>query len=181
MIRPLLFIVAAISGLAAFAVRDHPGVAAGETGEVKRFNSSPNPWSSDAVIEAQQGGEWYGEVRLERAGDGHYYSSASVGAAKFNVIVDTGASVVALTGEDARAAGLSWEQHEVAVVGRGASGDVHGVIRRIPEIDVGGITARNVEAIIIPEGLDVSLLGQSYLAHVRSVEIRGGQMVLSNM
>ena len=88
---------------------------------------------------------------------------------------------MALTGEDARAAGLDWGQHEVAVVGRGASGDVHGVIRRIPEIDVGGITARNVEAIIIPEGLDVSLLGQSYLAHVRSVEIRGGQMVLSNM
>lgn len=58
---------------------------------------------------------------------------------------------------------------------------MHGIIRRIPQIDVGGIVAHNVEAIVIPRGLDVSLLGQSYLGHVRSVEIRGGQMILSNM
>ena len=181
MIRPLLLVVAGISAAAVYAVGDHPGLEKPAEGEFKRFHSAPNPWSSDEVLAAQDNGDWYGEVRLERAGDGHYYSTATIGGADVNVIVDTGASVVALTAADAQAAGFSWEQHEVAVVGRGASGDVHGVIRRIPQITVGGITARNVEAIIIPQGLDTSLLGQSYLAHVRSVEIRGGQMVLSNM
>ena len=181
MIRPLILIVVAVAGTAAFVVRDHPGIEAPAEPEVKRFHSAPNPWSSDEVLAAQDNGEWYGEVRLERAGNGHYYSTATIGGADVHVIVDTGASVVALTAADARAAGFSWEPHEVAVVGRGASGDVHGVIRTIPQVTVGGITARNVEAIIIPQGLDTSLLGQSYLAHVRSVEIRGGQMVLSNM
>ena len=181
MIRPLLVIVALVSGIAAYSVKDHPGLEPAPAQEVKRFHSSPNAWSSDEVVAAQQGGDWYGEVRLDRSGDGHYYSAANIGGARVDFMVDTGASVVALTAADARAAGLTWDPSEVSVVGRGASGDVHGVIRRIPQIDVGGIVAHNVDAIVIPHGLDVSLLGQSYLGHVRSVEIRGGQMILSNM
>ena len=37
----------------------------------------------------------------------------------------------------------------------------------------------NVDAVIIPDGLEISLLGQSYLAQIGSVEINGSQMVMS--
>jgi len=104
-----------------------------------------------------------------------------MGDTKIKVVVDTGASMVALTGDDARKAGMSWDASEVTVVGRGASGDVHGVVRRISWLDVGGIVATDVDAVIVPSGLDITLLGQSYLSHVRRVEINGGKMVLSNM
>ena len=171
------FVVFAVGGI--FSRMDPADMA--EAAPVKEYSSSPNSWSKDEVLEARDGGNWRGTVRLERARDGHYYSFARMGGTKVKVMVDTGASIVALTGEDARRAGLSWNESEVRVIGRGASGDVEGVVRRIPRLDVGGIVARNVEAVIVPEGLDVTLLGQSYLAHVRKVEIKGGTMILSNM
>ena len=146
----------------------------------RQFYSSPNAWSNDDVLSARQSGTWRGEVRLARESDGHFYANATMGAATVRVVVDTGASVVALTGADARAIGLTWDNSEIRPIGRGASGAVHGVVRRVPRIDVGGIIATDVEAMVVPEGLDITLLGQNFLARVTKVEIAGGQMVLSN-
>ena len=48
----------------------------------------------------------------------------------------------------------------------------------IPEMRLGGLEARDVQAAIIPEGLDITLLGQSFLGQVKRVEISGDRMVL---
>ncbi|MGB3470436.1 MAG: TIGR02281 family clan AA aspartic protease [Erythrobacter sp.] len=119
-----------------------------------------------------------GDHTLDRQSDGHFYASASVDGAAVRMMVDTGASVIALTGRDADAAGLHWDEAEVRVIGQGASGAVYGVPARLREVEIGGIVRRNVNAVIIPEGLGVSLLGQSWLAQVDGVEITDDQMVL---
>lgn len=124
--------------------------------------------------------DWYsGTHTLTREYDGHFYANTSVNGASLRMLVDTGASVIALTGSDARAAGLYWDESEVRPVARGASGTVYGVVRQIDVVDVGGFTRRNVRAMIVPRGLDISLLGQSYLGQIGSVKIEGNQMVLS--
>ena len=46
-------------------------------------------------------------------------------------------------------------------------------------VTVGDLQADNVEAVIIPEGLDVSLLGQSFLSQVENVQIEGDRMTLN--
>jgi len=120
-----------------------------------------------------------GTHTLAREYDGHFYATTTVNGASLRMMVDTGASVIALTGADARAAGIYWDQSEVAPVARGASGTVYGVVRQLDVVDVGGFTRRNVRAMIVPEGLDISLLGQSYLGQIKSVKIEGNQMVLS--
>lgn len=119
-----------------------------------------------------------GETVIEREADGHFYAHVAVDSRDARFLVDTGASVVALTGDDARAIGLSWDDTDLVAVGRGASGTVYGVPVRLDEIRLGGFTARNVQAAIIPEGLDVSLLGQSFLARLPGVRIEGDRMVL---
>lgn len=125
--------------------------------------------------------DWYaGDHSLTRRGNGHFYTSATIDGSPINMMVDTGASVIALTGSDARAIGLHWDDSDVRPVGRGASGDVYGVATRLSEVEIGGMTRSNVDAIIIPRGLDVSLLGQSYLSRIGSVEINGDSMVMSN-
>lgn len=124
--------------------------------------------------------DWYaGTHTLSREYDGHFYAQANVNGRSMRMMVDTGASVIALTGSDARAAGLNWSEDEVRAIGRGASGDVYGVVRTLDAVDIGGFTKRNVRAIVVPRGLDVSLLGQSYLGQISSVEIQGNQMRLS--
>ena len=124
---------------------------------------------------------WYGGAMvLDRAGDGHFYATAQIDTGDYRMLVDTGASVVALTGGDARDIGLDWDPDALAPVAQGASGPVMGVPVTIPDISVGDFEAHNVQAVIIPEGLAVSLLGQSFLRNVPNVQIADNTLTLSN-
>lgn len=176
----ILVIVGSVAGALQVARLPAPQPAPAQA-EEKRYYSSPNPWSKDEVLSARDGGNWRGEVRLERGSNGHFYTEALVKGVPVHAVVDTGASVVALTGDDARKVGLTWNDDEVQPVARGANGVVNGVIRRVDSISVGGIVVRDLSVMIIPHGLDVTLLGQNYLSRLSSVEMRGGQMVLSNI
>ena len=122
---------------------------------------------------------WYSdEVSLAREADGHFYANVSAEMRDYRMLVDTGASVVALTGTDARDMGLQWDPGAVRVIGRGASGDVEGVAVTIPQLQLGGFEVQDVQAVIIPEGLDISLLGQSFLGRLPKVEISEDRMVI---
>jgi aspartyl protease family protein len=55
-----------------------------------------------------------------------------------------------------------------------------GVPVTIPDMAVGDFEAHNVQAIIVPDGLPVSLLGQSFLRHVPNVSIADNSLTLSN-
>ena len=119
-------------------------------------------------------------VTLQREHDGHFYADISVDGQDYRMLVDTGASVVALTGADAEAMGLTWHESDVRPVAQGASGAVYGVNTVIDHMALGGLEASNVPALIIPEGLAVSLLGQSFLGTVGRVEMHGDAMVLGS-
>jgi aspartyl protease family protein len=122
---------------------------------------------------------WYAdEIVLDRASDGHFYAEASVDGQPVLFLVDTGASVVALTGDDAADLGLQWRDDELGEIGHGASGPVRGIALTIDELSLGGFRGHNVPAVIIPEGLSVSLLGQSFLSKIGNVAISDDRMVL---
>lgn len=115
---------------------------------------------------------------LDRKSDGHFYVDAMVNENAINFVVDTGATVVALTKADARAAGISFNPNRFRVIARGASGDVRGEKVTIKRLAIGQKEAWDVEAVVVDDGLDVSLLGQSYLEQIGSVSIANDKMTL---
>lgn len=115
---------------------------------------------------------------LGREPDGHFYADAEVEGMPVHFLVDTGASMVALTGADASNIGLDWSDDQLRYVGKGASGPIYGVPATLDQVSVGGFEGRNVAAVIIPKGLPVSLLGQSFLSHVPKLDIAGDKMTL---
>lgn len=121
-----------------------------------------------------------GEMVLQMQPDGHYYASPSVNSVQIDALVDTGASVIALTGEDAQAIGITWDDSQVATIGRGANGPIDGVQVRLDRVELGGFEVHDVDAMIIPEGLHISLLGQSFLSRIPNVQIENGRMSLSD-
>ena len=121
-----------------------------------------------------------GEIVLTRAADGHYYAPGNADGAALRFLVDTGATVVALTESDAELLGHYLNPGELTVVGRGVSGEVRGKAIMIDRLSVGDISADKVPAVIIPEGLPVSLLGQSFLSRVAHVTISDNRMTLKN-
>ncbi len=134
--------------------------------------------AAQAAQQKRDAGWQTGQTVLKRQADGHFYADATVDGRQYRFLVDTGASIVALTGRDADDMGLYWDETNLRPIGRGASGTVHGVPVRIANLEVGGYEARDVPAAIIPEGLDVSLLGQSFLSQIDNVEISGDEMKL---
>lgn len=132
-----------------------------------------------AQLDVLQEDAWNsGELVLPRADDGHFYADVTFDGGSAQMMVDTGASIVALTGADAEAAGVQWSEDQVQPVARGANGTVYGVPVTLGRVQVGDLEAQRVEAIVVPEGLDVSLLGQSFLSKIQRVEIEQDRMLL---
>jgi len=118
-----------------------------------------------------------GAVVLDRNPNGHFYADVAINGAKIHALVDTGASGIALSRDDARSAGLGTSIGMPDVVGMGADGEVRGEVVTLDSVALGKATATAVPAIVLNSG-EQSLLGQSFLSHFDSVAIKGDQMVL---
>ncbi len=116
-------------------------------------------------------------VILEREADGHFYADAKINGQTIRMLVDTGATAIALSREDARRAGVGISIGMPMVVGQGAGGDVHGELVTLQRVSLGGAAAEEMSAVVL-DGGEMSLLGQSFLSKFDSVEIRGDRMVL---
>ena len=115
--------------------------------------------------------------RIRRAPNGHFYVHATVNGQLVRFMVDTGATMVALTEEDARRVGESFSKDNYETVGSGASGPVSGQDIRIDSIEIEGKRVSNVRGAVV-EGLDISLLGQAYLSRMGSIEMTAHEMVI---
>lgn len=115
---------------------------------------------------------------ISKAADGQFWTQAKVNTTVIKFLVDTGASVVALTPMDARRAGFQpHDLHYTAPVNT-AAGKVMGAPIHLSKVSVGNVSVRNVRAIVIPEGLSHSLLGMSYLGKLQKVEATKKTLIL---
>ena len=117
------------------------------------------------------------EVSLQRSSDRHFYATASVNGHDVRFLVDTGASEIALTEDDARRVGIKFDPDRYELLGEGASGFVRGQYVNLDTIQIDGIHENGVKAVVV-EGAAVSLLGQPFLENIDEIVIRKGEMVL---
>lgn len=115
---------------------------------------------------------------LRKEGDGHYWATARVNAAPIKFLVDTGASLVALTKRDARRIGIDTDKLNRNAEVRTAAGRVKAATTTIEEITIDGVTVRNVSAVIIEEGLEHSLLGMSFLNRLERWDVTPTAIVI---
>jgi aspartyl protease family protein len=120
-----------------------------------------------------------GEVALHASADGHFYANATVDGVPMRLLVDTGASSVVLTAEDARRIGFDPARLDYVLPVTTASGRALAAVVRLDEVSVGGIVLERVGAAVMPPGtLERSLLGMSFLGRLSSFEIAGDRLVL---
>lgn len=112
----------------------------------------------------------FAEVRLYRAGDGHYYANGRVNGRQARFLVDTGATLIAMSEVHARQLGLDYQRGQSSRTIT-ASGTVESRVVRIPSVSVGDIVLSQVDATVIPgEYPHEILLGNSFLRHVEMSE-----------
>jgi len=118
-------------------------------------------------------------VELRAGAHGHYFANAEINGRPIDVLVDSGASMVALTSEDARIAGLSIRDSDYTHRVSTANGSAKVAPVVLDRISIGDITVRNVPATVSEPGkLGTSLLGMSFLGRLQQIDIRGGVLVL---
>lgn len=118
-------------------------------------------------------------VRLLADGRGHYVADTTVEGRATRMLVDTGASIVALRESDARAAGLREDPGGREYSLSTANGLVRARGATIREMRIGSIILRDVEAVILPDAqLGSNLLGMSFLKRLRGFEITGQELTL---
>ena len=116
-------------------------------------------------------------VTLKRGLDGHYRAEALINNQKVDVLIDTGATGVAISQAIADKLGLKSID---AVRTYTANGDSVGYLVRLNSVKVGGVEAKNVSAMIAP-GLDGDvLLGMSYLGRM-DVRLFNNQMTIKQV
>jgi aspartyl protease family protein len=108
---------------------------------------------------------------------GHFYIDALVNGAPIRFLVDTGATVVALTPDDARAAGVLNGMLSYTTPVQTADGTTHAAPVTLREIVMGQMSQEEVPAIVLEKPGAISLLGMSFLKRL-NYEVRGQQLIL---
>jgi aspartyl protease family protein len=120
------------------------------------------------------------QVALDADPRGHFLANARINGTSVEVMVDTGASVVALNADTARRLNIYLTKSDFTRSIRTASGVVAVAPVTLKEVRLGNVTVRNVEAAILPgEALETNLLGMSFLNRLSRFEVDGGELVLT--
>jgi aspartyl protease family protein len=156
----------------AFGVPDPDRIAAVSRSQAEEpaaapVSSSPVSSSSGSTV----------ELRADR--HGHFTANAQINGSSIDVMVDTGASIVALTWEDAERVGIFVRPSDFTHRVNTANGLARVAPVMIDQISIGGITVRDVRGTVSEPGkLNGTLLGMTFLGRLSRAELRRGTLLL---
>lgn len=118
-------------------------------------------------------------IEVPRSADGHYYLTLDVNGVPVNFVVDTGASLMVLTQQDAHRVGLDPDTLQYFGTANTANGVVQTAGVWLDEVTIGPITDRRVRAVVNGGEMAGSLLGMSYLELYNRFTIEGDMLILA--
>lgn len=125
-------------------------------------------------------GEPGSAVVINRGLNGHFAVRATVDRRRMTMMVDTGASFLTLTSEDAAAIGIDAKTLRFDIPVQTANGMIRAAPVTIDKVAIGSIQRADVKALVAPpQALDQSLLGMSFLDTLASYAISGDRLVLT--
>jgi aspartyl protease family protein len=117
------------------------------------------------------------EIQAER--NGHFNAEADINGRPIEVMIDTGATMVALSYEDAQRAGILLNDNDFTRAVSTANGIARVAPVTLDRVTIGDITVRDVPAAVAERGrLKTSLLGMSFLSRLSRFDMRSGRLVM---
>lgn len=116
-------------------------------------------------------------LRIALAADGHYWVEGNVNGVPARFLIDSGASITALSEETTRLAGLAVDQQRIAMM-QTANGRIEAKYSVVPALAVGAITTTDLTVVVSPAFGEVNVLGMNFLSQLKSWRVEEGEMVL---
>lgn len=120
-----------------------------------------------------------GQLEVPRMFDGHFYVTAKLNGQPVQFVVDTGATDVVLTPEDAARVGIDLDRLAYSGLATTANGTVRTARARVAEITLGAFTDRDLPVLVNEGEMEQSLLGMAYLRRFEKIEIADDRLLLT--
>lgn len=117
-------------------------------------------------------------LRVAKALDGHFWVEGQVNGHSMRFLIDSGASITALSQDSAMAAGLNFDQSGFPIVLTTANGPVEAYRSNIATLEVGPLRASDLPIVVSPAFGDVNVLGMNFLSKLKSWRVEGNEMIL---
>lgn len=171
MFRSVLYMAGAAVAVAIYA----PDLASRLLTQATASRPAPAVMSTSAPKQVSYGGT----TRISADRSGHYQTDVQINGRPVKALVDTGASLVVLRYEDARAMGLVYGSDRFNLGVQTANGVGHATRVKLSNVRLGSISLDDVDALVMEEGLlATNLLGMSFLQRLSRYEVRDGMLVL---
>lgn len=118
------------------------------------------------------------ETIIPLAPDGHYWLVANVNGVPVRFLVDTGATLTALSTSDAARAGLEPRAGGLPVMLGTANGTVTAELTTVSSLTFGNIEARGLDAVIAPNLGQTNVLGMNFLSRLKGWRVKNGDLIL---
>lgn len=119
-----------------------------------------------------------GETLIPLAADGHYWLVAEVNGVPTRFMVDTGATLTALSQGAAENAGLEPRMGGLPVMLSTANGTVTAELTTMSRLEFGNIEAQGLDAVIAPNLGETNVLGMNFLSRLESWRVERGELIL---
>jgi aspartyl protease family protein len=118
-------------------------------------------------------------VVVPRNAQGHFEVEARIDSRRLTFMIDTGASMIALTAEDAASLGIHPAVSAFTALVRTANGTVAAAPVQLDRVEIDDVVVHDVAALVLPEGaLSQNLLGMTFLSRLHRWEFADGKLVL---
>ena len=119
-----------------------------------------------------------GEVRIRMAADGHFWARARIDGVERRLLIDSGATITALSTKTADAAGIDAKSGVMPIVLQTANGAIPAQSGRIRELKLGAIVARDLQVVVSPAFGDTNVLGMNFLSRLASWRVEDNVLIL---
>ena len=154
------------------------GIGDAEPAPAAQARPAPEPAPEPLVQQAARPSATGDEMIVRAGPNGQFMVDAVVDGVEIRFLVDTGASRVVLTAEDAERLGYRLDGLDYSERYQTANGEILGAPVVLPELRIGDLEIEDVHSSVIRAPLSTSLLGMTFLSRLESFEVRDEGLVL---
>jgi aspartyl protease family protein len=119
-----------------------------------------------------------GTVRIRKASDGHFWARVRLNGYERRMLIDSGATITAMSSETAAAAGIDMDTGRPAAMIETANGEVQAVQANLQKLEIGPLKTEDLDIVISPSFGELDVLGMNFLSRLKSWRVQGDVLVL---